>query len=120
MTIYEEGFGKHYDNYPTAMIVKGLSLAKSGETADGEEILREALAIRMNSLPPEHFWVAVAKSSLGECLTIEKKYPEAEPLLAQSYESLKKTQGEQNPRTRLAKERLDNLFLEWKRPAAIH
>ena len=72
--------------------------------------MREALKIRTDSLPKEHYWVALAKSALGECLTIEKRYHEAEPLLLESYGSLKNSQGADNPRTKLAGHRLDALY----------
>lgn len=100
-------FGKHYDHYPTVLIYKGLSLAKSGRTNEGEKLLREAVEMRRKSLPKEHFWVAIAESALGEVLTLKKEYAEAEPLLKQSLESLKKSQGTENPRTILAQNRLN-------------
>ena len=109
-------FGKHYDHYPTALIFKGLSLAKIGQTNEGEKLLREAVKLRTDSLPKEHFWVAIAESALGECLMIEKKYAEAEPLLRESYESLKNSQGAQNPRTILAQNRLVKLYQDWNKP----
>ncbi|HVE56088.1 MAG TPA: serine/threonine-protein kinase [Pyrinomonadaceae bacterium] len=110
LKIYDEGFGKYYDNYPTVLIVKGLSLAKIGQIPEGEKILREAVRLRNESLPKEHFWVAIANSALGECLTMQKRYEEAAPLLAESYENLKNSQGAENPRTQLAKSRLDSLY----------
>ncbi|MEP6904173.1 MAG: serine/threonine-protein kinase, partial [Actinomycetota bacterium] len=110
LKIYDESFGKHYDQYPTALIVKGLSLVKNGQTIEGEKLLREAVKIRVESLPKEHFWIALANSALGECLMIEKRYTEAEPLLSESYESLKVSQGAENPRTKLAKSRLAALY----------
>ncbi|PYX12871.1 MAG: tetratricopeptide repeat protein, partial [Acidobacteria bacterium] len=51
--------------------------------------------------------------ALGECLTIEKRYNEAEPLLLESYESLKSSQGANNPRTQLALQRLITLYENW-------
>jgi eukaryotic-like serine/threonine-protein kinase len=108
LSIYEDNFGKHYDQYPTALIIKGLSLTKLGKYAEGERALREAVEIRVSSLPPEHFWVALAKSALGECLTIQKKYAEAAPFLNESYESLVRSQGVDNPRTKLAETRLED------------
>ncbi len=110
LQIYEESFGKHYDNYPTALIVKGLALARLGRAVEGEKVLRDAVNLRTSSLPAEHFWVALANSALGECLTIEKRYAEAEPLLLASYERLRASQGEQNPRTLLAQRRLNELY----------
>src|SRR4029077_19677557 len=69
LKIYRESFGTHYDNYPTALIIQGLGLAKTGQVKEGETILREAVRIRTESLPKEHYWVALANSALGECLT---------------------------------------------------
>ncbi len=106
LKIYLENFGPHYDNYPTALIIEGLSLVKTGHVKEGEDVLREAVKIRTELLPKEHYWVALAKSALGECLTLEHRYREAEPLLAGSYESLKRSQGANNPRTRLALRRV--------------
>ncbi len=120
LKIYEESFGKHYDHYPTTLMIKGLSLAKIGQTNEAENLLREALKLRTDSLPKEHFWVAIAESALGECLMIEKKYAEAEPLLRESYESLKISQGEQNPRTVLAQNRLVKLYRDWNKTEHRH
>ncbi|MBK8465910.1 MAG: protein kinase [Chloracidobacterium sp.] len=108
---YEEGFGKHYDNYPTALIIKGLSLTKSGHSGEGERILREALKLRTETLAAGHYWVAAAQGALGECLATQRRFDEAEPLLVESYESLKASQGDGNPRTLLARNRLSNLYL---------
>ena len=116
LKIYLENFGPHYDNYPTALITKGLILAKTGQREEGEAILREAVKIRTESLPKEHYWVALAKSALGECLTIQERYNEAEPLLVESHESLRNSQGATNPRTRLALQRLVELYEKWQEP----
>ena len=113
LKIYRESFGPYYDNYPTALIINGLILAKTGQPKEGEKILREAVKIRTDLLPKGHYWVALANSALGECLTIEKRYNEAEPLLLESYESLKSSQGASNPRTQIALQRLITLYENW-------
>jgi len=113
LKIYRESFGTYYDNYPTALIINGLILAKTGQPQEGETILREAGKIRTESLPKEHYWVAQANSALGECLTIEKRYNEAEPLLLESYETLKSSQGASNPRTQIALRRVVALYENW-------
>ena len=116
LDLYGQNFGTHYDNYPTALIIRGLSLTKTGQPNDGETILREAVKMRTDSLPKEHFWVAQANDALGEYLTIQGRYDEAEPLLLRSYESLKSSQGAGNPRTRLAVQRLIALYESWGKP----
>jgi tetratricopeptide (TPR) repeat protein len=110
LDLYRQNFGTHYDNYPTALIIRGLSLTKTGQPNEGEKILREAVQLRTDSLPKEHFWVALANGALGECLSTQNRFAEAEPLLLGSYESLKKSQGASNPRTRVALQRLVALY----------
>jgi hypothetical protein len=83
---------------------------------EAEKILREALEIRQKNLPPEHFLTALTKSALGECLMTQKKFTEAETLLTESFESLKKSQGTENPRTVLAQNRLNRLNEVRKKP----
>lgn len=106
-------FGKHYDHYPTVLIVNGLGLAKTGQLDEGEKLLRDAVELRNASLPKEHFWVAIANSALGECLMMQKRFNEAGPLLTESYNNLRNSQGVENPRTQLAKSRLDKLYENW-------
>jgi serine/threonine protein kinase len=114
--IYLESYGPSYDNYPTVLIIKGLILNKTGKSQEGEGILREAVRLRVESLPKEHFWIAVANGALGECLTTQKRFVEAEPLLIESYNVLKASQGEQNPRTNEARLRLAELYRAWNKP----
>lgn len=71
------------------------------------------------TVPEEHYWVALAKSALGECLTIQKRYEEAEPLLLRGYNDLKAALGEQQPRTAEAKQRLLALYQAWDKPDQI-
>ncbi|HEV7860888.1 MAG TPA: serine/threonine-protein kinase [Pyrinomonadaceae bacterium] len=114
--IYLESFGPGYDHYPTVLIIKGLILDKTGKSQEGEKILREALRLRVASLPKEHFWVALAKDALGECLTTQKRFNEAEPLLVESYTTLDSQLGQRDPRTVEALGRLVNLYQAWGKP----
>ncbi len=118
LTLYRENFGTHYDHYPTALIIKGLSLTKMGQAKEGEKILREAVKIRTELLPKEHFWVAVANGALGECLTLQKRFTEAEPLLLSSYESLQRSQRPNSPLIRTALEQIVTLYENWGRADA--
>ncbi|HSS22424.1 MAG TPA: serine/threonine-protein kinase [Pyrinomonadaceae bacterium] len=111
--IYLESFGKHYDNYPTALIFKGLILNRTGRSQAGELLLREAVSRRSQSLPKDHFWVAVANSALGECLATQHRFPEAEPYLTQSYAILNTRLGKQDPRTTEALNRLVKFYDAW-------
>ena len=114
LKIYD-GFSKHYDHYPTALALQGLILSRTGKPIEGEKLIRAALQIRTETLKPGHYFTALVKSALGECLVIQKRFAEAEPLLLESYRELKNSQGEQNPRTLLAQRRLLALYQQWKK-----
>jgi hypothetical protein len=62
---------------------------------------------------------ALTKGALGECLTTQKRFDEAESLLVASYNDLKESQGEQTPRTVGALERLALLYQAWKKPDQV-
>lgn len=53
---------------------------------------------------------------LGECLTAQQRYAEAEPLLLESYPVLKAKLGEQHARTVDALRRLVALYEAWGQP----
>jgi eukaryotic-like serine/threonine-protein kinase len=116
LRIYRASFGPHYDNYPTALMIQGLSLNRLGQSREAEEVLREAVKLRVESLPHGHFFTALAQSALGECLTSRHRFAEAESLLVQSYNTLLQSQGSDNPRTLLARNRVRELYRAWKKP----
>jgi serine/threonine protein kinase/tetratricopeptide (TPR) repeat protein len=120
ISIYDSSFGITYDNYPTALTILGLALNKTGKHKEAEQFLRQAVAIREKYMPAGHFWRALTNSALGEFLTSRHRYAEAEPLLLESFESLKKSQGDTNPRTILARERLVSFYRTAIKPALAH
>src|SRR5207237_8029627 len=77
-------------SFATALTIKGLVLNKLGKPAEAESVLREAVRLRSENLPPEHFMTALTKSALGEVLLDEKKYIEAGPLLCESLDRLRR------------------------------
>ena len=118
LRIYRVNFGTHYDNYPTALTIQGLSLGRLGRSTEAEKALREAVKLRMEMLPRGHFFTALARSALGEYLTRQHRFAEAESLLVQRYDDLLRSQGPDNPRTSLAKMRVRDLYTAWKKPRA--
>lgn len=94
----------------------GLILNKTGRSREAESFFRESLEIRLRLLPKGNQLTAISQGALGECLTSQKRYAEAEPLLQRSYETLKAAQGEQGPSTLEAKRRLVTLYQSWGKP----
>ncbi|MEY2490388.1 MAG: eukaryotic-like serine/threonine-protein kinase, partial [Verrucomicrobiota bacterium] len=115
LEIYRAGSSLQYVNYPTALVVQGMIFSQTGRTAEAEKLLREAVRIRAENVPETHFLRATANGALGEFLTTQARFPEAESFLLASYESLKKSQAENSPRTRLALQRLANLYEAWNK-----
>jgi hypothetical protein len=64
--------------------------------------------------------IGASEGALGECLTTQKRYAEAEPLLQRSYTTMKNVQGEYGPLTLEALRRLAALYQSWgKREKAL-
>jgi tetratricopeptide (TPR) repeat protein len=100
-------------SFATALTVQGLTLDRLSRADEAEKALHEAVKLHEENLPAKHFMTALTKGALGECLTIEKRYDEAEALLQASYNDLKTSQGDQNPRTIVARQRLLKLYEAW-------
>jgi serine/threonine protein kinase len=94
----------------------GLSLTRTGKAKEAEPLLRQALAWHREHTPRNLANNALVEGALGECLTAQALYSEAEPLLLESYENLKNSLGADNPGTKLALRRLLTLYEKWKRP----
>ncbi len=116
LEIYRSATSPQYINYATALVVQGLIYSQTGRPTEAEKLLREAVQLRATNMPETHFLRATANGALGEFLTAQKRFPEAEPLLLASYESLRKSQATNSPRTKLALERLASLYQAWNKP----
>ncbi|MBV9009580.1 MAG: protein kinase [Verrucomicrobia bacterium] len=110
LQIYSESFGPYYDQYPTVLVTKGLLLDKTGHASEGEAVLREALQLRLSSLPKDHFWVGMAEGALGECLADEGQRAEAEKMLRAGCDILRNKFGPNDPRTRALRETFASYF----------
>jgi len=116
LTIYRASTSQSYVNHASALTIQGMIFMKTGRVTEAESVLRDAVKTRGENLPKNHYLTALTRSALGECLTIQNKLGEAEPLLVESFESLKSSQGGSNPRTVLAHERLIRLYRQWNKP----
>jgi len=102
--------------YTNPLLEMGLILSKVGRIHEAEAYLRQALDIRTRLLPKGNLGIAKAEGALGECLTMQKKYAEAEPVLVDSYQTLESTTVSNDGRRTEAMQRLVNLYREWGKP----
>lgn len=91
----------------------GLVLDKTGRAREAETYLRQALEMRTRLLPPGNQLTGSVEGALGECLALQKRFAEAEPLLLDSYKIIKTTVNENDPRRAEAVQRLATLYQSW-------
>lgn len=106
---YRQYSSPSYISFATALTVEGEILARLGRLDAAEASLREADRLRRANFPQGHFLTALTAGALGECLLDRGNVAEARPLLEESFKILTETQGESNPRTAKAAERLRDL-----------
>ncbi len=97
-------------------VTRALVMSRSGRSAEADVILRDVIGQFNIASPQSHLLLAIASSIWGECLVALQRYDEAEPLLIESYQTLKTSQGPHNPRTKVALRRLIALYESWQKP----
>ena len=104
----------------TARYVLGASLVRTGHAAEGEPLLRQALADYDPAAPAFLVGYGNIETALGDCLRAEGCYAEAEPFLLTGYRKLKQDLTEQV--ACLADTvRLHDFYTAWNKPAeALH
>jgi serine/threonine-protein kinase len=82
-----------------------------GAPVDAEPLLREALAVRERTLPPEHPEVALSRLELGRCLVALGEREQGEDLLREAHRALVAAVGAEDRRTSRAARVLAELGL---------
>jgi tetratricopeptide (TPR) repeat protein len=100
----------------SSLALNGSMLLEQKKATEAELKLRQALAMRQKSTPDD--WSTFdTESALGEALTKQQKYAEAEPLLLSGYEGLRLREASVPPsdkaRVKKALERLVKLYEAW-------
>jgi tetratricopeptide (TPR) repeat protein len=80
-------FGNDNPSVAASLESLALTLAQQEKAAEGETLARECLALREKKAPDD--WRTFhTRSVLGGCLSSQKKYAEAEPLLLAGYDGM--------------------------------
>jgi hypothetical protein len=82
----------------------------------GNGYLSDALSALAAQRSPDDPARPLVESRLGEGLTAQKRYAEAEPLLQESLRAMTKTRGASSLKTVEARQRLERLYSAWGRP----
>jgi eukaryotic-like serine/threonine-protein kinase len=105
VAIRRKGLGVRHPHLADSLAGLGAAWT-STDSARAEPPLAEALAIRRAAYPDGHWEIAEAQSLLGACLRRRGRAAEAERLLQQGYDGLRKHLGNRHPLTREARRRL--------------
>jgi serine/threonine-protein kinase len=95
----------------------GEVLRNLGKHAEAEPLLRRALDIELRARSAGDWRILHRQGVLGACLLDQRRFADAEPYLLDSYNALMRERGLSNPFTRIALDRLIQLYTVWNRPA---
>jgi serine/threonine-protein kinase len=102
--------------FTNPLVEMGSILDTEGRFREAETYLRQALEIRTRLLPQGNLLIGRAEAVLGECLTLQKRHAEAEPLLLDSYRIYESKTTADDARRIDAGQRLNTLYRSWGRP----
>lgn len=86
------------------------------EPVRAEPLFREAVQISREAFPEGHWMTASFEGALGQCLTAQRRFEDAEPYLLHSLSVLRTTLGQANAHTQGALQRLADLYRDWGKP----
>jgi tetratricopeptide (TPR) repeat protein len=96
LALHRKTLGNEHPYTANSLDTLTILLLREDKPAEAEVTARECLAIRQKQLPNE--WVTFdTRVKLGGCLTLEKKYAEAGPLILEGYQGLKEREATMPP-----------------------
>ena len=115
MEVYRRALSAPQDSvlFTNPLVEMGSILDKVGRFREAEGYLRQALEIRNRLVPKGNLLIGRAEAVLGECLTLQKRHAEAEPLLLDSYKIIAATTVANDTRRAEAAQRLTALYRSW-------
>ncbi len=97
----------------TTLCGLGRVLTEEGKLAEAEESLRECLTIRREALVGDNWLIAETESLLGDCLTKQGKYADAEPLVTRAFADVSPSGSSDHLRTIESLQRIVDLYDSW-------
>jgi serine/threonine-protein kinase len=111
--VFKKTWPQGHTYLANSLLWSGMTELKLGRPQVAESLLRECLAVRQRILSPGTASIADVESVLGESLTAQQRYVEAEPLLQRSYQNLNEAFGPNNRLAKSAQQRLIALYETW-------
>jgi len=92
------------------MATLGKVLIKTGQVRQGEDYLRQALAIHNQQTTKNYFNIGNLKIDLSQFLLAQNRWPEAEKLALEAYNETKQNLGNQHPASKAAADNLNKMY----------
>ena len=109
-------YAPHDNRVIGARAGRAVALTRLGDAPAGETELRGALELRRQASSADDVTVATVESALGECLTAQRRFEEAESFLLAASETQKKRLPAHDTRVAETRVRLANLYDAWGKP----
>lgn len=111
LAIYQAVLPNEHPILITAMTTLGIILTKEKKVSEGENYLRQALAVSRRQQKPTKNFVAVAQieNGLRENLLMQNRFAEAEKISLETVQESARNPGAQNDLTRTAIKNLDEI-----------
>lgn len=110
--------GDNSDYIAVALESLAALYSENGRNDDAISKYKEALAVREKAPKPAASFIAVTQTKLADCLTMDHRFEESEPLLLAAYTTQAKLLGKDNPEIQKTKRKLASCYLEQKKFAA--
>ena len=94
-------------------------LHRLGHHEEAAALLREAVAIRRETLGATNWRTGYVRMELGTCLTAQGRFEEAEALPKESVAVLSAERGAEHRMTQQARQALGDLYKAWGKPAPV-
>jgi eukaryotic-like serine/threonine-protein kinase len=95
----------------------GRALAHLDSAKAGETFVREMKVLRSRALPAGHWLIASVDGMIGEVLTLDRRYAEAETLLLGAEAQIREKRGASSTAVADQRKRLVALYTRWGKPA---
>ena len=100
------------------MATLGKVLIKRGQVRQGEDYLRQALAIHNQQTTKNYFNIGNLKIDLSQFLLAQNRWPEAEKLALEAYNETKQNLGDQHPASKATRDNLNKIYEKEGKQAA--
>lgn len=116
LAIQQKRRGERHFRTLGAMFGLAQALHNQTKLSEAGQLFRRVVELARDSLPPGHLATATFQCGYGGYLTERRRFESAEPHLLESYRVFRAVLGDDHASTKLARQRLLDLYDAWDKP----